>query len=420
MTLSKLTQKQKLLYRLDTPQLIIGDGIVRCGKSKAAIYGLLNYGQQHYNNHAFALAFRSAKQHSSIGVREVRAWARETGASVRATDGGLVVSTANGHTNTYLRVLGRDVSSVDSIQGLTLAGAFVDEAPLQPEDFIQELSFRCSVPGSRLVMVCNPAGGKRHWFYRTYIKPSIEDPTFGVYVRFTLDDEQNPALPAGYYADLRRRYPEGHVMRRKLDAEWVEASGLIWNIEGRVRQPPKHPPKAIEIAVDVASSSGTHAVLIGKWPQGFWVIDEWRHDGQDNPLGHAQQVAEIVKAFRQYGRVNKWVVDPSAADFKVQVRNAKRMGATTARVFSGNNDVLFGIQNVGFYFAQAKLMISPRCDKLLTEIDSYVWDESPAARNEDKPVKQNDHGCDALRYWVMMNEDHSKATKPIRTKEVTR
>ena len=65
-------------------------------------------------------------------------------------------------------------------------------------------------------------------------------------------------------------------------------------------------------------------------------------------------------------------------------------------------------------------MISPRCDKLLTEIDSYVWDESPAARNEDKPVKANDHGCDALRYWVMMNEDHSKATKPIRTKEVTR
>ena len=133
---------------------------------------------RHYNNHAFALAFRSAKQHSSIGVREVRAWARETGADVRATDGGLVVSTANGHTNTYLRVLGRDVSSVDNIQGLTLAGAFVDEAPLQPEDFIQELSFRCSVPGSRLVMVCNPAGGKRHWFYRTYIKPSIEDPTF--------------------------------------------------------------------------------------------------------------------------------------------------------------------------------------------------------------------------------------------------
>ena len=133
--------------------------------------------------------------------------------------------------------------------------------------------------------------------------------------------------------------------------------GLIWNIEGRVRQPPKHPPKAIEIAVDVASSSGTHALLIGKWPQGYWVIDEWRYDGHDNPLGHGQQVAEIIRHFKHYGRVNKWVVDPSAADFKVQVRHAKRMGATTARVFSGNNDVLFGIQNVGFYFAQAKLCL---------------------------------------------------------------
>ena len=111
---------------------------------------------------------------------------------------------------------------------------------------------------------------------------------------------------------------------------------------------------------------------------------------------------------------------PSAADFKVQVRNAKRMKATTARVFSGNNDVAMGIQTVGYYLAMAKLFISPRCKVLLREIDSYVWDESPAARNEDRPVKRNDHGPDALRYWVMMQEDHSQVTKPIRTKEAFR
>ena len=153
-------------------------------------------------------------------------------------------------------------------------------------------------------------------------------------------------------------------------------------------------------------------MLIGKYASGYWVIDEWRHDGDDgNALGHDQQVAEIIKHFRPYGRVNKWVVDPSAADFKVQVARAKRMGATTARVYSGNNEVVFGIQNVSFYFAQHRLNIAPRCINLLREIDSYVWDESPASRNEDRPIKRNDHGPDALRYWVMMNEDHAQAAK---------
>ena len=94
------------------------------------------------------------------------------------------------------------------------------------------------------------------------------------------------------------------------------------------------------------------------------------------------------------------------------------MGITTGGLYNGNNTVAFGIQNVSFYFAQAKLFISPRCKVLLREIDSYVWDESPAARNEDKPVKANDHGPDALRYWVMMNEDHNEKAVPITTRQV--
>ena len=35
---TKFTPKQLQLYRMETPQLMIGDGIVRCGKSKSGIY----------------------------------------------------------------------------------------------------------------------------------------------------------------------------------------------------------------------------------------------------------------------------------------------------------------------------------------------------------------------------------------------
>ena len=69
-----------------------------------------------------------------------------------------------------------------------------------------------------------------------------------------------------------------------------------------------------------------------------------------------------------------------------------------------------------YYFARGRLNISPRCVHLLREINSYVWDEGPAARNEDKPIKRNDHGPDALRYWVQMNEDHRQVSRPVQTR----
>ena len=33
-------------------------------------------------------------------------------------------------------------------------------------------------------------------------------------------------------------------------------------------------------------------------------------------------------------------------------------------------------------------------------LGSYMWDDKAAQRGEEKPVKQQDHGPDALRYFV--------------------
>jgi phage terminase large subunit len=41
---------------------------------------------------------------------------------------------------------------------------------------------------------------------------------------------------------------------------------------------------------------------------------------------------------------------------------------------------------------------------LIRERFSYVWDEKAAQRGEDKPVKENDHACDAERYGIYTNE----------------
>ena len=64
-----------------------------------------------------------------------------------------------------------------------------------------------------------------------------------------------------------------------------------------------------------------------------------------------------------------------------------------------DNDVDDGIRAVSSMFYRDKIRVHERCTGLITELRSYVWDDKAAERGEEKPVKQKDHGPDALRYY---------------------
>lgn len=46
-----------------------------------------------------------------------------------------------------------------------------------------------------------------------------------------------------------------------------------------------------------------------------------------------------------------------------------------------------------------QIAVSDQCKETIKEFASYVWNEKAADWGEDKPVKQNDHCMDALRYF---------------------
>ncbi len=60
--------------------------------------------------------------------------------------------------------------------------------------------------------------------------------------------------------------------------------------------------------------------------------------------------------------------------------------------------MLDGIRAVSELLREGKLVFSDRCANTLREFRSYVWDESAAGA--DRPVKDNDHCMDAVRYFV--------------------
>lgn len=51
-------------------------------------------------------------------------------------------------------------------------------------------------------------------------------------------------------------------------------------------------------------------------------------------------------------------------------------------------------------FKSGRLKINKRCVRLIDELGVYLWDEKAAERGVEQPLKENDHACDALRYFV--------------------
>ena len=65
-----------------------------------------------------------------------------------------------------------------------------------------------------------------------------------------------------------------------------------------------------------------------------------------------------------------------------------------------DNDVLDGIRRTATLIQRRKLLVNKSCTGLLGELGTYLWDEKSCKLGVDKPLKERDHGPDALRYFV--------------------
>lgn len=301
-------------------------------------------------------------------------------------------------------ILGRPVEVIGAsdakaemkLRGMTAAGAYVDEITVLPEAYWTQLLARLSVPGAKLFGTTNP-DSPRHWLRQKYLLRA--DVLNLRSWRFRLED--NPALDPAYVEALRREYV-GLWHRRMILGEWVAAEGAVYDMLDEARHVVDHIPGGVLlwlVGVDYGTTNPTHAVLVGVADGALYVADEWRWDSRS---AHRQLTdVEISARLREWlarspaaGAPVRVVVDPSAASLRVQLH---RDGV---RTHPADNDVIGGIRTVSSLLAVGALRIHARCRHLLDELAGYSWDDRAAERGEDAPLKQDDHGPDALRYAV--------------------
>lgn len=318
--------------------------------------------------------------------------------------------TAFGHTNIFYMYGGRDASSYQLIQGITLAGVFLDEVALMPRSFVEQALARCSVKGRRFWFNCNPEG-QMHWFNQEWVlHPEQHN---ALHLHFVLDD--NPSLPEDIKRDYENMY-SGVFHDRYIKGLWVNAEGIIYDSFDSSRHVlSKEAIEALEfeetsfISSDFGIQNATTFLLWKKIKRkGSWVaIDEYYYSGREER--RQKSVSELVDGLwdlvirnsptdvtgNHIGQMPKLVIiDPSASALIVE---ARKRGFHTREA---NNDVINGIADVQKMLNEDRLFFSDKCKHTIEEFGMYVWDEKASERGEDRPIKENDHCMDAVRYFV--------------------
>ena len=112
----------------------------------------------------------------------------------------------------FLLLDGANVAAAERIQGLDLAGVYIDEVNNLHYLVMQELENRVrSVPGGKIVMSANP-DNPLSWFQRDYINRKDD---IGLHVTF-LDWSDNPHLPESEKARIKSTSVGAFYQRRVL------------------------------------------------------------------------------------------------------------------------------------------------------------------------------------------------------------
>lgn len=384
-------QKKILAFPYSDYDAIIADGAVRSGKTSIMTWAFVGWAMANFDAQRFGICAKtvgSAEQNIVVPFLSMTR-TRERYAVRYRRAGKIMEVTRGGKTNLFELFGGKDESSYALIQGRTLAGVLLDEVVLMPQSFVNQALARCSVDGARMWFSCNP-GDPSHWFYQTWILRAEEHNT--LYLRFAMTD--NPSLSEKTLERYRSMYPPGVFYDRYVLGKWVQAEGLIYPMweSAVIDAPPGHARRHV-ISIDYGTMNAFAALDCAEY-DGEWIVErEYYYSGRDKGVTktdeeYAQALDAFIEPLQKPVRV---IIDPSAASFIALLqKRGHRYKVTRA-----DNDVLDGIRETATALQTGKVKVCRACRNWINEAQSYVWDESAG---EDRPVKENDHAQDALRY----------------------
>ena len=392
MRIKQFSKKQGCIFRfIEQPEsALICDGAVRSGKTVSMTLAFIMWAMSHLDRTNFAICgktVQSAERNILIPFQTIEGLPYHLDYK---TSKRILIARCGDTENYFYLFGGKDERSYSLIQGITLAGVLFDEVALMPRSFVdQAIARTLTYPDKKLWFNCNP-DSPSHWFYQEWIlHPEAHN---AVHLHFLMQD--NPVMTQETIQAAESMF-SGVFYDRYILGKWVVAEGLIYpdqaNGQGIVESNPRD-----YVSYYVSCDYGTlNPCSMGLWGlyKGVWYrFAEYYHDGREHGQRTDEEHYAALEQLVGSRKINAVVIDPSAASFIACIRKHGKYLVRPAR-----NDVLDGIRRTATAFHDGKIKVCDCCSGALTEFKSYRWDDKKA---EDKPIKENDHAMDDIRYFA--------------------
>jgi len=289
--------------------------------------------------------------------------------------------------------------------------AWLEEATQFDEEDMNAMSARMrghAAHWRQILLTCNP-DAPTHWIKRRLIDGGEAQ----VYYSRAADNRYNPSDYQNWLSSLT-----GIDYQRLVEGKWVQASGLVYDVwsdgqaDGNVTTDADYVPDggpiywACDDGYTGARDDKTGYFTAESHPRVFLLIQE-RADGQLCVFWEDYRIKALSDAHiadvlaLPYPEPEYVACDAAAAELRGRLHAAglytrgkppkieESIKATRRMLAKDANGV-------------RRLLVHPRCKHLRSEMASYRYDPQT-----EKPVKQFDHGPDALRYfaWTKRLED---------------
>ena len=361
---------------------VIADGSIRSGKTIACIIGFLTWSQEMFEGESFILAGKTMGALKKNVVRPMlqilEAWGWSYTYIRSGTDARIEIGS-----NVYYLYGANTEAAQDALQGLTAAGAYLDEAALFPRSFIDQAIGRCSVDGWKVWMNCNPEG-PHAYIKEEFIDKATEKRVYRLH--FVMDD--NLTLSVDRKEAYRRAWSPGSVFyKRFILGLWVAADGLIYQqFADNVKQYLVDPKWMEEneviyatIGVDFGGTKSAHSFTLTGFTRGYKqvvVLDEYYCKKRINPKQLQDDFIDFVRRAQ-----SKYKVYEAYCDSAEQTLIAGlEMACVQARVGIEIKNAIKGSINdrIAFYnslIAQNRWKIMSHCKHIIEAFESACYDD---------------------------------------------
>ena len=381
-------QQRRLIHwwrpavKVSQNDFVIADGAIRSGKTIAMIIGFLTWSQEMFSGQSFILAGKTMGALKKNVVRPMlqilEAWGWPYEYIRSGTDARLEISS-----NTYYLYGANTEASQDALQGLTAAGAYADEAALFPQNFIDQMIGRCSVPGAKIWMNCNP-GNPHNYIKEEFLDKAAEKRVY--HLHFMMDD--NWTLPTSVKERYKRTWPVGSVFyKRFILGLWVAADGLIYQQFADHVQDylitedwlQDHKIIYATIGVDFGGTKSAHSFTLTGFTKGFRqvvVLDEYYCKQRLNPKQLQEAFVDFVRRAQA-----RWKVPEAYCDSAEQTLiSGLEMACIQAGVRIDIKNAIKGPINdrIAFYnslIAQHRWKVMRHCTNIISAFEQAVYDD---------------------------------------------